>query len=54
MKKLTFIPKPDASNKTDIVAQIVAEDERYQAAPVFHLTMADVLSRRKPKNKGNA
>ena len=54
MKKLPFIPLPDAPSKTDIVAQIVAEDERYQAAPVFHLTLAEIISRRKPKKKGNA
>ena len=54
MKKLTFIPKPDASNKTDIVEQIAFQDEQYQAAPVFHLTMAEIISRRKPKKKVNA
>ena len=54
MKKLPFIPKPDASNKADIVKQISMQDDQYQAAPVFHLTMAEIISRRKPKKKGNA
>tara|TARA_B100001059_G_scaffold224801_1_gene251333 strand:- start:344 stop:508 length:165 start_codon:yes stop_codon:yes gene_type:complete len=54
MKKLPFIQKPDPANKADIVAQIVAEDERFQAAPVFHLTMAEIISKRKPNKKGNA
>lgn len=54
MKKLPFIPKPDASNKTDIVEQIVFQDEQYQATPVFHLTMAEIISKRKPNKKGNA
>ena len=53
VKKLPYLLKPDAANKTDIVKQIEFQDEQYQAAPVFHLTMADIISRRKPK-KGNA
>ena len=54
VKKLPYLPKPDAPNKTDIVKQIAMQDEQYQSAPVFHLTMADIISRRKPKKKGNA
>jgi len=50
VKKVTFIPKPDAANKTDIVKQIAFE----QATPVFQLTLAEIISRRKPKKKGNA
>ena len=54
MEKLSYIPKPDPANKTDIVKQIAFQDEQYQAAPVFHLTLAEIISRRKPKKKGNA
>lgn len=54
MKKLPFITLPDTSNKTEIVKQIAFEDERYQATPVFQLTLAEIISRRKPKKKGNA
>ncbi len=54
MKKLTFIPLTDASNKADIVKQISMQDDQYQAAPVFHLTLAEIISRRKPKKKVNA
>lgn len=55
MKKLPYLPKPDAPNKTDIVKQIAMQDEQYQSAPVFHLTMAEIISGRKPKKKkGNA
>ena len=54
MKKLPFFTLPDTSNKTEIVKQIAFEDERYQATPVFQLTLAEIISRRKPKKKGNA
>ena len=54
MKKSPFIPSPDAANKTDIVKQIAFQDEQYQAAPVFHLTLDEIISRRKTRKKGNA
>jgi hypothetical protein len=34
--------------------ECVADDEQYQATPVFQLTLAEIISRRKPKKKGNA
>jgi hypothetical protein len=54
MKKLSYIPLPDPANKTDMVKQIAMQDEQYQATPVFQLTLAEIISRRKPKKKGNA
>ena len=54
VKKLPYVQKPDAPNKTDIVEQIALEDEQYQSTPVFQLTLAEIISRRKPKKKGNA
>ena len=54
VKKSPFIPSPDAANKTEIVKQIAFEDEQHQSTPVFQLTLAEIISRRKPKKKGNA